>query len=130
MQSLISFFYTHRFAVFTVLGIVAITLLPDLVSAQLFDTSRDSIDAVANAGGEQSFRQLLLNVINFVLGFVGIIAVIFLIYGGFQYMTSAGEETEKATQTILYAIVGIIVIIFSYAIVNTITEIATGTDQV
>ena len=52
--------------------------------------------------------------------FVGISAVIMLIIGGFRYVFSQGNEKNisGAKDTILYAIVGIVVALLSYAIVN------------
>jgi len=58
---------------------------------------------------------------NFALGFVAVIAIAFIIYGGFLTIMSGDDEggTKKATTIIKNAIVGIIVIISAYAIVNT-----------
>ncbi len=54
-------------------------------------------------------------------------AVLFIIIGGFQYITSAGnpENVSKAKNTILYAIIGIIVTLLSYAIVKFIIDALT-----
>jgi PKD repeat protein/type IV secretory pathway VirB2 component (pilin) len=54
------------------------------------------------------------------LGFISIIAVIYIIYAGFQLMTSGGDEekTKKAKNIILYIILGIIIMWLSYSIVN------------
>ena len=58
---------------------------------------------------------------NFALSFVAVIAIAFIIYGGFLTIMSGDDEggTKKATTIIKNAIVGIIVIISAYAIVNT-----------
>lgn len=63
-----------------------------------------------------SFRDIT----NTVLFLVGAVAVIALIYGGFRYVTSAGngKNVEAAKETILYAIIGLVVAILAYAIVN------------
>jgi TRAP-type C4-dicarboxylate transport system permease small subunit len=60
------------------------------------------------------------------LGFLGLIAVIMIIYGGFTYVTAAGkqEAVDSAKKTILYAIVGIVIILLSFAIVNTVLGVA------
>lgn len=73
--------------------------------------------------GTADFGALLTSVINWFLTLVGLIAVIMLIIGGFRYLTSGGnqEAVEKAKNTILYAIIGIVIVILSYAIVATIT---------
>jgi len=69
-----------------------------------------------------SARSFILNVTNFVLGFLGLIAVLIIIYGGFLYLTAAGKEEQatKGKNSLTYAIIGIVIILGSYAIVNTI----------
>ena len=59
-------------------------------------------------------------IINVLLFIVGIISVIMLIYGGIKYSTSAGDTAKvtSAKNTIMYAIVGLVVSILAYAIVN------------
>lgn len=66
---------------------------------------------------------IFTQVINFLLFFVGVVSVIMIIYGGIQYTTSAGDsgKVTSAKNTILYAIVGLIVSILAYAIVNFVT---------
>ena len=78
-------------------------------------------------GGESSLRSIIVKVINYFLGFLGLIAVIMIIYGGFTYVTAAGkqEAVDSAKKTILYAIVGIVIILLSFAIVNTVVGVAT-----
>ena len=63
---------------------------------------------------------LIKNVINWLLGIAFGIAVLFLIIGGFWYMTSAGNEetAEKGKNTAINAIIGIVIILLSYVIVN------------
>lgn len=100
------------------------------LQGELFNPSRDLPDSISDAGGDNTFRGILLLAVNFILGFVGIIAVLMLIYGGFILLTSAGDEgaTEKAKNIILFAVIGIIIILFSFAIVNTVFDITTGSD--
>jgi hypothetical protein len=72
-------------------------------------------------GGIQSFIwTIVLNVVEFMLQLVGYLAVGFIIYGGFKYMTSAGsaDGMTKSKNIIMNAIVGLIISIFSVAIVN------------
>ncbi len=60
------------------------------------------------------------NVINIILYVIGIVAVVMMIFGGFQYITSAGDAAKvtKAKNTILYGVVGLVIAILAYAIVN------------
>lgn len=72
-------------------------------------------------GGQGSFRDLLLTFLNFFLGFLGIVAVIMVIYGGILYVTAAGEQEniDKGKKIIMYAVVGIVIILLAFALVNT-----------
>jgi cytochrome bd-type quinol oxidase subunit 2 len=76
----------------------------------------DSIDAFISA---------LLNIFTAV---TGLIAVAILIYGGVMYMLSSGNEqkTEKAQNTIIYALVGIVIIGLSRLLVGFILKFVTG----
>ncbi len=65
-------------------------------------------------------KSYIVTIVNILLALAGITAAIFLIIGGLRYITSQGERdgTEKAKNTILYAVIGLIVIGLSAAIVN------------
>ena len=58
--------------------------------------------------------------INIMLFGVGVLSVIMLIFGGFRYVISGGkkESVTNAKNTILYAIIGLLVAVFAYAIIN------------
>lgn len=75
-----------------------------------------------------SAREFILNITNFALSFLGLIAVIIIIYGGFLYVTAGGkdEQMEKGKKSVMYAIIGIIVVLSSYAVVNTLIGEAAG----
>ncbi|PLS81075.1 hypothetical protein CYG49_02995 [Candidatus Saccharibacteria bacterium] len=93
-----------------------------------------------NAGVEcatpqQSKRQLVgdggifQTVVNILLFVVGAVAVIMLIIGGIRYVISGGDQgaVTSAKNTILYAIVGIVVAFLAYALVNfVITQLNTS----
>ncbi|MCL2869204.1 hypothetical protein FWF48_00105 [Candidatus Saccharibacteria bacterium] len=63
---------------------------------------------------------IFTQVTNTLLFGVGIISVIMLIYGGFRYIISGGDSKRvtDAKNTIMYAIIGLIIAILSYAIIN------------
>ena len=69
---------------------------------------------------------------NTVLFAVGIISVIMLIYGGLRYVVSGGDSKKvtDAKNTIMYAIIGLIIAILSYAIVNFVINAVGGTASV
>ncbi len=70
--------------------------------------------------GTTDANALIKNIINWLLGIAFGIAVLFLIIGGFWYITSAGNEetAEKGKNTAINAIIGIVIILLSYVIVN------------
>ena len=73
---------------------------------------------------------LFAKIINFALSFVGVIAVIMLIYAGFQYIIAMGnsEKTDSSRDIIIYSIIGIIIIISAYTITNTVLNL-TGNEN-
>ena len=69
---------------------------------------------------ESPLTTTAIKIINGIIAVLSIIAVIFIIYGGIQYMTSTGDsgKTKKAKDTILYAAIGLIVCSLAAALVN------------
>lgn len=75
----------------------------------------------ANTGGLSKFIwTIALNVIEFLLQLVGYVSVGYIIAGGFKYMTAAGEAAKMAgaRKTIMNAVIGLVLSIFSVAIIN------------
>jgi len=93
---------------------------PVLVVAQGLVSPQKPTGVPGNSGDRAS--SVILVYINLALAIVGIIAVGFLIYGGFRYITSAGndEVAGEAKKTILNSIIGLVVIILSYTIITVI----------
>lgn len=74
----------------------------------------------ANSSNTNDLMAQANTIINVVIGVVGFVAVAFIIFGGIQYTTSAGDpgKVKKAKDTILYGIIGLVVSMLAYAIVN------------
>ena len=70
-------------------------------------------------------------VTNTVLYIVGIVSVVMLIYGGLRYVISGGDSKKvtDAKNTILYAIIGLIISILAFAIVNFVINAITGSSN-
>lgn len=111
-------------AFIAILGLSAVTvpvLTPNAVSAQ---SATDKIkEGVGKVGGDQnktSLEDQIKTITNVLLFIIGAIAVIMIIIGGIRYVTSNGDasQTKAAKDTILYAVIGVIVAILAYAIVN------------
>ncbi|HSH31425.1 MAG TPA: pilin [Candidatus Saccharimonadales bacterium] len=88
--------------------------------AQVPDDLREGITASRPDGATESLPNVFKTVANTLIFLVGAIAVIVLIIGGLRYVLSAGDPAgvKSAKDTILYAIIGIIVAILAFAAVN------------
>lgn len=113
---------------FIVLGLTSLLLVVftalggGTAGAQLINPGDVPSNVAAATGGEGSIRALILRIVDFFLLFLGLIAVIMIIYGGITYVTAAGnqEKVDSAKKIIMYAIVGIIIVLISFALVNTV----------
>lgn len=97
--------------------------------AQNVDANKDAVcDGIALTGGscgeegdgEKTINDTIAQVINILSIVVGVAAVIMIIIGGFRYITSGGDSagTGAAKNTILYAIIGLVVVAIAQAIVR------------
>lgn len=70
------------------------------------------------------------NVINVILGVLGVVAVVVIILGGFSFITSQGDagKVMKGRNTILWGIVGLIVALAAFLIVNFVLTSVVGTN--
>ena len=76
--------------------------------------------AVCQAQGTDDATSIIEIVVNTMIFLLGAIAVVMIVIGGIRYATSGGDASgiKGAKDTILYAIVGLVVAILAYAIVN------------
>ena len=78
------------------------------------------VGGTANAQTSESFNNIIVRIVNGILGVIGLVAVVMVILGGIQYMTSAGDpgKVKKGKDTILYGLIGLVIVGLAYAIVN------------
>lgn len=80
-------------------------------------------------------REILLqkvgNYISIVLGFVGVIFLVFILYYGFLWMTAGGstEKTKKAKDGIVNLVIGLLLIFSAYAITSFVLKLLTNVNQ-
>jgi len=79
------------------------------------------------AGSNTKLENLIKTVINIFSAVVGAVSVIMIIVGGFRYITSGGDSNNvgAAKNTILYAIVGLVIVAIAQIIVQFVLERAT-----
>lgn len=108
-----------------------LTLTPLVAPAVAHASAAGQIKVGADKVGDTTgptVEETAKNISNILLFLVIAVAVIMLIIGGFKYVVSQGDSsaTQSAKNTILYAIIGIIVAIIAYAIVNFVVKSFAG----
>jgi hypothetical protein len=78
----------------------------------------------SNPGGTTSSLPQLIGVfIKFIVGFVGTLALLMFVWGGLQFILARGDAKKVGSgkQTMIWAVYGLVIIFFAYAIVSAIT---------
>jgi len=76
-------------------------------------------DAASNIGlGNASPEDLVVSIINWILGILALVAVIMILVGGFKWMTAGGneEKVEGAKKLLIAAIIGLVIILAAWGI--------------
>jgi hypothetical protein len=112
-------------------AVACLTLLP-------VHSWADSLSEACNGAGLQSsggkctgsgdLSGLIKAVVNILSAIVGVVAVIMIIIGGFRYITSGGEANAVSTakKTVIYALVGLVVVALAQLIVHFAINTAVG----
>ena len=76
--------------------------------------------SVCSASKKDSVTPLFQKIISLLLYIIGIISILMIVIGGIKYVTSNGDSNsiKSAKDTIMYAVIGLIVAIMAYAIVH------------
>jgi len=85
------------------------------------DTNKwDEVAGTCDRGTKSGLTDIVHTVINVMLFIVGILSVVMIIFGGIRYTASAGNKTQvdNAKNTIIYAVVGLVVAIVAFALVQ------------
>ena len=107
-------------------AIISLLVLPIFVSPVFAQSANSNnlfgVDQVNNGLGNSLAqgdpRTIIARVINFALGFLGVIAVALILFGGFKWMTAAGneEKVEEAKKLLGAGVIGLIIILAAWAI--------------
>jgi len=111
-----------RYFVIIIMSVVFIGYSNQLIFASEDETGGQMrlSNPLGNSAEMKDPNIVIGKIINSVLGVVGTIALAMFIYGGFRWMTSAGEKdgVTAGKETIKYAAFGLIIIFMAYAIIN------------
>ncbi|MDP4127592.1 MAG: pilin [Bacillota bacterium] len=94
-----------------------------LLPASVLAYSAPSV-GIIDPGTKTDVPKIINDVIGWVLLLTGSITVLFIVYGGFKYVTSAGnkEQAESAKKTLTYAIIGLVIIVLAKIVVSLVTN--------
>jgi len=97
---------------------VMLLALPVMASATVTSYTVENIGGSVGLG-TADLKDTVVNIIQWVLGILALVAVVMIIIGGFQWMTAAGneEKIEKAKKVISAAVIGLIIVLLAWAIV-------------
>ena len=116
--------------------VILATLAFSLASAPaaLAQTAADTLGltyGTTTGLGSRDVRTTIASIINVALGLLGIVALVIILYGGFKWMTAGGNDDQvaEARKIIIAGVVGLAVILSSYAIANfVIDQLASATN--
>jgi len=110
--------YIKSFLFTGVVVLLAVSVFP--AAAQIAPLKDDQCIGLECEGGLTAVVKIITNILNGFLVLVGLAAGAALIYGGVTYIMSSGDEekTARAKRIVIYAIIGLIVIGLSAAVVN------------
>lgn len=105
------------------------TNTPDLTVCLPDESARKGVEALGGTlkgsgiAETQTFADLVFKYVNFALPYLALAAFIGFVYAGFLYVTSYGndEQVQKSKKIMIYAVVGLILVILSFSIVQLFT---------
>ena len=124
-----------RKSIATIIATLALAIVPALVPVAVSAATTDignnlkcgsNLDVTGSgcnstvSGSTSNVNNIIHNVVNFFSVIVGVVAVIMIIYGGFRYITSGGDSGNvgSAKNTIIYAVVGLVIVAIAQFIVQ------------
>jgi len=129
LTKLVKYKFVMTIVAVFVMGMVLLPALPVLADPDPFGIGYGEKTKL----GEGDVRDTIASIINVALGLLGIVAVVIMLWGGFRWMTAGGneEKTGEARKIIFSGVIGIAIILSSWAIAKFVLEqLGTATGQV
>lgn len=109
-----------KVVVCSIMAVLALSAAMPVYAANFWGAN--SYEGVNNAlgMGNKDPRTIAASVINIMLGFLGIIAVVIILLGGFKWMTAGGNEDKvgEAKKLMIAGVIGLIIILASWGLAN------------
>lgn len=104
------------FLAFLILSL-SVFAIPFIASAQVTPSLGIEYGSSINLG-TRDIREVVMSIAQVLLGFLGVVAILIVLYGGYLYMTSAGEQDKvtKAKKILINGVIGLVIIVSAFAI--------------
>src|SRR3989338_10992400 len=132
MKQIISFFISLLISMSVILPVSATGTGATEPGGNVYDALNSTVDnttqykdQIKENEGEAKIYTLIGRVINIVLGFLGLIALILVIWSGIQWMTSGGNEdkTKEAKDRMKAGVIGLMIILGAAVLTNLILDL-------
>jgi ABC-type Fe3+ transport system permease subunit len=110
-----------KLAVISIAALLGVmTLVPSYVGASPASQIQGGVNQAGGSGQSSNLGAQVKIIVNILLYILGAIAVVMIVIGGIRYTTSNGDSSAitSAKNTILYSVIGLVVAILAYSIVN------------
>ena len=125
---MVSFLKNHKFLLrgFFALFLFCLTMPLLALNVQAQDSGKDAFKSLENTASEAKItstltvQEIVGRIINLALGFLGVIFLVLVIYGGFLWMTASGneEKVKKGRDLIIHATIGLAIILSAFLLTN------------
>lgn len=104
-------------------GSLTLPIYAALAASNPYTEAQNKVSQVGTSAGigtQGELTTIIGNIINILLGFLGILLLIYFLYAGFLWMTSGSSEdnVKKAKTMMKNAVIGLIIIVVAYALSN------------
>jgi len=119
MQKLMKNKWARNIIAFSILSLV---FMP-IAGVMALEVGLEEVDETIELGN-RDIRATIASIINVAMGLLGILAVVIILIGGFQWMTAGGNEenVDKAKKRIIQGVIGLAIILASWAIARFVLE--------
>lgn len=104
-----------------VTGLAATTMAPAYATTSANQQAQNGVNSINPEGtSTKSLPEMIKIILTAVFTVIGMVAVVMIIIGGVNYATSQGDPAKatKAKNTIMYAVIGLVITLLAIAIVN------------
>jgi len=86
----------------------------------LTNTAQQANIVSGNADSASTMYEMIGEINNTVLGFLGVLFLILIIFGGIMWMTASGneEKVKKASELMSHAAIGLAIVLFAFLLTN------------